>query len=363
MAVAAESYSNIPICLVLDNHSLIDGIKDVVEVGRLLRPVMHPDSRVILTTRCVDPTILGLLEDAFLMPMEALRFSVVETQQLLAMSGAADTTHETSTEIRTITCGHAALTTLLVRQMVVGCFEVGTSQAPSLDVTVYLLQILDQLGEQDRRLMYACALLGSGSGRELARLFGKPCADGLRRLSAAVPLVRMDCRGDAATFAVHGLAREVYMDLDYRERRIPGWTDIRKGALLALDDRGDYAQLFSELLQESSALEMSEWLERRGRHLMQMGNHGLIHDALEACGTGMMLARPHLLLLSAELLRDRGAYGDALHKARVAKDLAGYSGDDELRYFSCLLVARLQIDMGLVADAVESLGEAITLGE
>jgi DNA-binding SARP family transcriptional activator len=176
-------------------------------------------------------------------------------------------------------------------------------------------------------------------------------------------LVRTDSRGDAVTFAVHDLAREVYADHEYREQRIPGWVDIHRGALLAFDDREEYTHLFLELLREGSALEISEWLERRGRRLLQMGNHGLLHDALAACGTGMMLARPHLLLLSAELLRDRGAFGDALHKARVARDLAGYSGDKELSYLSSLLVARLQIDVGLVADAVESLGEAIAIGE
>lgn len=348
-------------CFVLDDVRLVQGdtLSDLID---LLCSTAAVGSQLLLVTRCDDPTLLGVFRNAMVVSLESLRLSDVEAQEILTTHAGRTWDDHVLERLQAIAHGQAATLAVLARHVAAGSLDRVLGGRPSIDIRSHLYRLAtEQLDEADLAVLYACSILGSGTVSALRRVVPSVDVGQLERIAESVPLVRADAGYGDAGFRVHDLARSVYTDDVFVRDWIDGSACIRDLAHEQLDERQDYDSLFGHLLRLGDADQLSQWAERRGRRVLSRGNHSLMGEVLQAIGQRSSLARPSLLLLSAQVLRETGDYAEALRKASVARDLARFEGDDLLKYSASLMVARMQIDLGLMADGAQTLESALDL--
>ncbi|MDO9107609.1 MAG: bacterial transcriptional activator domain-containing protein [Coriobacteriia bacterium] len=253
--------------------------------------------------------------------------------------------------------GHAATVAVLARQIVVGSFGEDT---PNMDLSAHLTALAQsQLGANALETLCAGSMLSSASLLALEGVLGRSARDDLLKIASRIPLVQYPLPEAPALFRIHGLAAAVYgqsdfvcaMGLDHRE--------MLNRTIRVLAEQGEYVRLFELVESESDSVLANEALLRHGSQLLAVGGVDLLVSVLEMVPTRQTLLSPRLLMLQVELLREKMLFEEAMNKALVARDLAEIEEDGAASSEAHMLLARLQMDRGLMSDAAINLERVV----
>lgn len=348
-------------CIVLDNVGAGAEPDALRELMRCASSAL-PAGRLVATSR-EQGLGVALCTDALLIGPSELRMVTGETRSLLEAATGAPVSDDAIEKAMCVSQGQAAVLRLIARSM---CIAPGDDlmQIPiEPNMQGYLQQLAaQQLSRAQIALLYALCLLATGSCCELVQAFHGAVARDLEHLSLCVPFVALVRCGGAVTFAVHELAICAYTDVDFVRDYVDDPKEIRSAALALLDGRGEYERLFRVLLSFGDIDGLVCWAEARGRALLDKGSITVLHEVTARIGPTRVIRSPRLLLLEAASLREVSKFREALKKATVACSLADFEGDGSISVEARLTMARLQMDLGWMGEAAESLQRARETG-
>ncbi|MDO8986637.1 MAG: BTAD domain-containing putative transcriptional regulator [Coriobacteriia bacterium] len=350
-----------PLILVLDDVGANTSPQDLVaSITRLRASGPSPDV-VIVTTRADSTDWIADCSPDVVVGVDGLAFSESETAEAMRLQCGRAMGDDLVDTVLELSRGHAATTAVLARQMVLDPLGSG---APNMDLNAHLtLLARSQLDERAMPTLCALSMLSSGSVASLESFVGRSVRGDLRRIASRIPLVQYPLGDARSTFGVHELASSVYGSREFVDAARLDYNNMLEQALRVLDERSDYLRLFQVVDGACDAGLAERVLLRHGRELLAIGGLDLLTSVLELVPTRRMLLLPRLLLLQAEALREKMCFEEALGKAAVARDLAGIEDDHHALAEALLLLARLQLDRGLVGEAIESLRRILEVRE
>jgi ATP/maltotriose-dependent transcriptional regulator MalT len=354
---ALQQLPNSPVCVVLDNMTLEPDASGytLANAAAELARCTHSASRIVVTSRCDSAHIISALGANAVVSADILRFSDAETRALVDGVAGDEWDHALVAPLRELTGGQAAMLSILARHVASGTLAGLLEGTLSLDVKSQLVQLSAQLSAESLEILYVASMLGYGTAAEVRQLLPVASSRTLQSIADVIPLFRVGGGTSPGTFVVHDLAVAVFTDSEYAALNVRGYHTLRDSALRELDYLGRYELLFSRLLQEEDDEQLAEWVEKRGRRLLERGNLKLLRAVLDGVGAKGGLRRPRVLLLYAGLLRELAEFSEALRKAVVAKDLAFTEAERDVRQDALLMIARLRIDLGFLGEAAVSL--------
>ncbi len=323
----------------------------------------HEPSRLVVTTRWESAEVAQGLVGALVLSAEILRLDDDESTEVIGLYSSGAELDPLVTHIARAASGRVATICVLARQAALGSLTDSLEGMPSIDLTAHLRELLDaQLDDRAQHCLYACALLRTGGIVELERVVGRPVLHELEVIGHLMPLVDVEREAGLLRFRVHDIAAEVYEEECFRRLGESG-PDRLSGLLSAtLDSLAASSRLealFLLALRRAGTDVVVSWALQEGHRLLESGALGLLSDVFVRLGGAEVVRYPRLLMLQAGLLREQSLYDEALHKTRVARDLARSEGDVATEVQALMVEARLQLDMGLPAGASDCLERAI----
>lgn len=350
-----------PLILILDDVGVNTSPQDLVASIARLRAFGPSPDVVVVTTRADSADWIADCSPDVVVGVDGLAFSESETAEAVRLQCGQSVGDDLVDTVVELSRGHAATTAVLARQVVLDSLGSG---APSMDLNAHLTQLArSQLDERAMQTLCALSMLSSGSVASLESFVGRSVRGDLRRIASRIPLVQYPLGDARSAFGVHELASGVYGSREFVDAARLDYNTMLDQALRVLDERSDYLRLFQVVDGACDADLAERVLLRHGRELLAIGGLGLLSSVLELVPTRRMLLLPRLLLLQAEALRERMRFEDALSKAAVARDLAGIEDDHTALAEALVLLARLQLDRGLVGEAIESLQRILEVRE
>jgi len=347
------------LCLVMDGLNTPLPVPQVELLAKTLRDNVHPDSKLVITTRLSDnigqsdlPTLVIAAGD--------LEFSDTESLSLARVLQRESTTTELVVQMRDVARGQAALLSVLLRHCAVTARDSGECVRPPADLSFLLARLArTQLNRPQIELVALCALLRTGAvadcgGGDLSALV----AD-MRVVSEALPLFRIQGVGCSTRFDVHDLLCSAVLDSDAWPTSYVGQLDQ---ALRCLDASNRVEEMFEVLIRHSDRGLIAQWLERRGSDLLARGGVVALEKCFDVIGAGTLVRSPSLVLLHARTLRETFELEAALGKAVVAENLANCDEDAAVALESIMTQARVLLDMGRLDVAATQLERALQLG-
>jgi DNA-binding SARP family transcriptional activator/ATP/maltotriose-dependent transcriptional regulator MalT len=350
-------------CVILDNLSLQDGLCAVDSVRDILTRASPKGYSLIVTSRVLPSQYLADVGSWAVVDAEDLRFSRSEIAQLMECDEELDAEHVERAHV--LTLGQAALLSVVCRHEKTLDLDTAVAGQPlPLDMAGLLVSsAATQLSAKQIRILYACVLLRHGSLAELRSVVQDIRPRSLYAIARCIPLLRVSVENDVdIRFHAHDLAVVAFTDESFVGACVKDADGIFDSVLHVLDERFDHGRLLGLLIDQDDTERLASWLERSGRRLLETGDTRHLEGALSRIGRGALLKRPALLLLQAAMLRETSDYSESLRKAKVARDLAGYERSNGVHLDALMLVARLQIDLGLMHDATESLESILESG-
>ena len=349
-------------CVVLDDVPPTTPVEAFTELHRCIRGAL-PAARLIVTSRHSGLAV-PILGDALVIGPAELRMSTAEVRTVFEAATGEAVGEGTLLKALEVSQGQAAAVRLLARSMCLrpaeSVFGVPGGQT---DYQEYLKTLAaQQLSRHHLRVLYAVSLLASGDSMEIAELFDERITRDLERISLCIPLVALEARDCGTNFVVHDLAIAAYTDAAFVGEYVDDRDALSCAVLRLLDQRRDYGRLFRVLFERNDPEQLLEWTELRGKALLDDGSYTLLSGVMRRLGPGRTLRSPRLLLLEAASLRERAEYKEALRKASVARSLAELDDDRAVLAEACMMMARLQMDMGRAGEAAESLERARSVG-
>jgi len=348
-----------PLTLVLDDvgsaadpHELADALSRLRSFGP------SPDT-VIVTTRAESAEWIASLSPDTVVGAEGLAFSAGEVRAAVGLLGDQDASRQLLEHIVDLSRGHPATVAVLARQATVQPVLADTA---GIDLSAHLSVLAkSQLDGGLLETLCALSLLSSGSLSSLETCISRNPQGDLRSIAARIPLIQYPVGPNRSGYGIHALASSVYGSRDFMESVGLDYSDMLNRAIAVLDGHADYYRLF-QLVEGSSDLEIAvHVLLRHGSDMVAAGGLCLLESVLELVPTRITLLTPRLLLLQVQILREKMCFEEAISKAAVARDLAEIEEDAEALTEALMLLARLQIDKGLMAEAVLSLERVLTV--
>ncbi len=336
----------------------------IADVARKVSVVSGGHARVLVTTRWESTEVVAQLPQSFAISADALRLNEAENREVVLLYCDSETSDEVSSAILAASDGRVATACVLARQHAIGPDGAALSSRPSLDLRHHLLSLAhSQMDSRALRSLCGAALLRHGSPDSLARVVGWECATDMGLLSELMPLLAVGDGAGDEWFRMHDLAAAVFEDETFAALSAADAAQLVVGALGELDGLSRHDELFALAARRADPDVIESWLINRGDRLLDTGSLELLDRCMSRLGPGRVLRRPALLLLQAEMLRERMTFDEALRKALVARDLAVHECDPEVSTSAQLAAARLQMDLGLMASAAQSLADAVSTGE
>ncbi|MDP2232190.1 MAG: BTAD domain-containing putative transcriptional regulator, partial [Actinomycetota bacterium] len=346
-----------PFALILDDLSPGTDPGDLLAGVARLRELGPSPATVIVTTRADSPAWIARLSPDVVIGLDSLALSPEQVMEAMRLHCGADLAQEHLDRVLEASRGHAATVAVLARQIVVGSFGEGT---PNMDLSAHLTALAQsQLGASALETLCAGSMLSSASLLALEGVVGRSARDDLLKIASRIPLVQYPLPEAPSQFRIHGIAATVYghsdfvcaMGLDHRE--------MLNRTIRVLAEQGDYVRLFELVESASDSALAREALLRHGFHLLAVGGVGLLVSVLEMVPARQTLLSPRLLMLQVELLREKMLFEEAMNRALVARDLAEIEEDGAASSEAHMLLARLQMDRGLMSDAAINLERVV----
>lgn len=314
---------------------------------------------VVVTTR--DDVPLFSSAQLLVIKADCLRFSDDEAQSVLDLYGHAGWTPDERRQLVTLSGSWAALLVVLARQSRFSSVKRVVEGGVSPDVYAHLRRVAEeQLSADEIRTLCVMCLMKHARHRQLEQVIGRSPRPALKRIGSVVPLVQVEGSGpDLGTFRVHDLARDAFADACFAVKHVPDFSGLVVAACRELDRGGRHEDVLALALEHLDDAGLVSWTLREGHEVLASGGLRLLQGVLERLGPSVLLRSPTLLLLHARLLRETSAYREALRKATVARDIARFQEDQAVLSDALLMIARMQLDLGEMADAVRSLREIL----
>lgn len=324
--------------------------------------------RVIVTTRWESPEVFEQSAGVTLLQADHLRLDDGECRQVLKRYLTAEVDAHAAEELMRLSAGRAATVCVLARHIALGFFGCRENGSPSrsapLDLAAHLNKLVDmQLDDRLKALLYACALLKSGTGDEVETVVGRPSVSDIQMLGKLMPLVTVSGSGTTCSFRVHDLAAEIYEERCFTQ---PDSTRFHSAQLLErvlenFDATGRHDALFALALRRAPSRLLAEWMEEAGTRLFESGGIKLVEMVFSRLGSVNVSRSSKLLFLNARLLREKNEQERALCLARAAYDLALAEGTEKLAAEALMLSARIQMDNSLMTEAVKVLPKILEM--
>ncbi|MBS3957669.1 MAG: hypothetical protein KGZ40_09135 [Clostridiales bacterium] len=354
-------------CFVLDDLCLAGA---GAEISLLLHLVEQEseDSVLLVTSRGDDRMSgeggSGLGSGFFEVGIADLRMTQEESMALVGLLVGSDEHDAQLEQVARQGMGHVALLSVLAKRLALG--SVGRPRGDT-DLSALLLRLADhQSGASTHELLYALALMGNLSSAESKKLgleLDLGCAEAI---SDRIPLVTVVATGLGGSFVLtaHALAQEVFGSRRFRSL-LNSVTDarIRDGCVSLLEARGDFDRVIELLFLDQSTERCLDWLEVNGSAMVRNGLRLPLKAALDAISMELLVTRPSLLLLSAEIDLDTYDRQASLVKATAAQGIAECEGDLQASAQALMLIARNYMDDSSPLRAAETFEKLLSLPE
>ena len=348
-----------PFTLVLDDVGSASNSGELADALSRLRNYGPSPDMVIVTTRAESPEwIAGLSPDAVI-GADGLALSADEACAVVSRISGSGKSAESIEHIIDLSRGHPATVAVLARQAAV---QPTLADTPGIDLSAHLsLLARTQLDDRLTETLCMLSMLSSGNVSSLESCIDRGAHNDLKCIAARIPLIQYPIGASRSVYGIHALASSVYAGRDFVESAGLDYRGALERALSVLEEQADYHRLF-QLVASSSDLELVvRALLRSGSDLLAAGGLELLESVLDLVPTRRTLLTPRLLLLQVQALREEMRFEEAMGKAAVARDLAEIEDDQETLLESLMSLARLQIDRGLMAEAVPSLERVVSL--
>ena len=313
-------------CVVLDDLGDLLEEADGQNIATIARCLRSRSARLVVTTRSIESwNAADVCEFALVGPNET-HLTLEEATGLVAYSDS----RLTEQEIETLwgACGgHVAFFRLLCSQADEYGLNPETLRTASLDA--WLERIISTLLEgRDATALEAALLLQTGSADDLGAIGVTDPEAALSRISQVLPLATVTReKRPGVRFRMHDLVDGFYSDH-------PGIHQDRNALLLSgvikvLTARGDYARACELLVRKADDTASIDWLGKCGEPALSSGHCARLSQLVESIPIGLLMGKPRLLLLWADVCCEMGQTEDAYSKSRAARSLAGHEGDTD----------------------------------
>jgi DNA-binding SARP family transcriptional activator len=360
---ALSALSPTGICIVLDALRLDDALSAVATLSHEVTRVAG--AQLVVTARDIPEEGYASLVGFHFIEPDELRLDSGEIRKAVLLLGGQNPQAETVSAILEASSGQAALACVLAKHLV-SRGGAGVWHVPATaDLTTLLLGLAEhQLAPHEKELLYIVGVLGSASIADIRALGREIEADGLIRIAAKIPLVRIDegHLGLGATAHMHAVAQEVFTSRRFSSPLNIDEEDLFGRALSVLEHRGDFDRALSRLAcKPNGEQDLADWLERHGGQAVAQGSRLAVREAIASLPTPALLSHPRLLVVGARLEADLSLSDEALVKAAAARDIACSNGDTELEAEATLVMARALIDQCRLDEALDCLERASSL--
>jgi len=318
--------------------------------------------RVIVTTRWESPEIFEESAGVTLLQADHLRLNEEECRQVLKRYLTGEMDVHAVEDLMKLSAGRAATACVLARHIALGSFQRGGNGSPGgsvpLDLAAHLNKLIDmQLDDRLKAVLYACALLKSGTGEEAETVVGRSAVSDIQMLGKLMPLVAVSGEGTTCRFCVHDLAAEIYEERCFIQPDSARFQSahLLERALENLDATGRHDALFVLALRRAPSELLAGWTEKSGSRLYESGGLKLLAMVFSRLGPINVSRSSKLLLLNARLMRGKTEQEKALRLACAAYDLAFAEANEKLAVEALMLRARIQMDNALMAEAAQAL--------
>jgi len=341
-----------PFTLVLDDVPADLPASELMSAITKLRSHGPSPETVIITTRRDSPEwIVELAPDLFFGAAN-LKLSDQQTARAMEMLSGQSVSSAQLARAVELSRGHAATIAVIARQMPVG----PDSGRSTIDLNAHLrLLACAQLQPDELETLCALSMVAAGRMSSVGSILGRQVNSDAQHIASRIPLLQVPGPEGSSTFKIHDLASEVYSSPEFVAAVGLDYRHLLGRAIEVLAKESEYLRLFELVLIADDSLLATETLLRSGQQLLAIGALNLLASVLDLVPTRETLLSPRLLLLQAELLRERMQFEDAMSKAAVARDLAEIDEDAEVLAPALMLLARLQLDCGLISEAACSL--------
>ncbi|HEY3317402.1 MAG TPA: BTAD domain-containing putative transcriptional regulator [Coriobacteriia bacterium] len=342
-------------CLVIDNLAELNDWSALSRIRQILSRAASADHCLIVTSWKMGEVPQGV-GTGWLLEADDLRLSQEEGDELARRLYGSDLEPTTVRGLLSSCSGHAALFAVLARHHRLRVAAPASSVAPASHLRQQLQYLAaTHLSPLQRSGLTAASLLSTGTANDIQAVLDQPFSQSeLRQLSECIPLIRV-ARSETGTleFDMHDLGRAVFAKSE--GTKPCGFEECTQRALGILASRGEYSRLFELALLFPEVANLPGLLEQHGRRLLDVGGASLLRRALESTRVEVLVQRPALLLLHAQLEQYLGNYREAASKARIAADLAHYAAKDSTSLAATLLLGRALLASGDARQAREVL--------
>ncbi len=310
-------------------------------------------SLVLITTRETTADILAVLSPAAVVGSAHLAFSADEMRAILGSSCVAEVSDDDFAWVSEVSNGHPATVAVLARQLALG---VQDREGSDIGLSAHLCALAKaQLDTAHMRSLVLVSMVSTGETTCLSESADCDMRSEIAFLASKIPLVRDLSATDGVHFRVHALAGNVYGSRRFVESVGLDFEPLLDVAIDALDKQGDFIRMFELARSSGDADRIVDLVLRRGGNLLESGGVEVLASILESVPARRTLLSPQLLIVSANVLREKMQFGEAMSKAIVARDLAEIEDDQRVLCDALMLLARLHIDAGSMAAALASL--------
>jgi DNA-binding SARP family transcriptional activator/ATP/maltotriose-dependent transcriptional regulator MalT len=352
-AALNERCSTARVCVVVDGLSSVDATERALELQRLFG-ALGPGSLLVVTSREDCQVLAKGFPDMWTVGSQELAFTRLEIGELL--EGIAEDVATGEVErLEGATAGHPALLAVLGRHAVLRGGSEDADEPPLALLQLVRRMASDYLDHQQTQLVWAAALLGSGDQALLRRVVHGH-TDSLHEAAQVFPLLRLtELQDGSLGFEMHDLARGALLADD----AVPLATDarevIRHRAYDALVGARRVDEFLMLLLRVGSDDETIQQLARHAPRLLAGARMDLVAQALAAVDASLLVREPRMMLLAAQIERERTDYEQALRMVQACAEISQHDRDRVLERDSLLLMARLRVDSGDISGAEATL--------
>lgn len=340
------------VLLVIDGANGLSGDQELMNLASELTRSTSPESRVVVTCRrfdadpSVNPSAVWFVEE------QDLAFTLPEILELLPESRESDRDAEAG-RVYDYCLGHPAITRILMRHG--GSYD----DVRPRDLIWQTERIISKLDEDAVASLYIASILGRGAVDSLSRC---ALACDLRAdwsaLSRAVPLFHVfRLPNGARSFRAHAVLCDVLERLVSRRMCEDDRAFVRSVALEQLSRDCDYIRLAAALEVHGTQDEIAAWCECDGASMLRHVGHPSVARLMAKLPSISIASSSRLLLLRSHVQRAWGSTAAALESAIMARRIAEVDEDVSGLVTATLLIARLNLDRGMIGESRKVLEE------
>jgi DNA-binding SARP family transcriptional activator/ATP/maltotriose-dependent transcriptional regulator MalT len=353
IAALNERCSNASVCIVVDGLSSEDATGCTLELRRVFE-ALGPGSLLVVTSREDCQALAAGFPEMWTVGSQELAFTRLEIRELLG-GISEDVAGGEVERLEEATAGHPALVAVLGRHAILRGGAEGTGEPPLALLQLVHRMASDYLDHQQMQLVWAAALLGSGDQALLRRVVPSH-TEGLHKAAEVFPLLRLtELQDGSLGFEMHDLARGALLADDAVPLEADAREAIRHCAYDELVGARRVDEFLMLVLRVGSDDELIQQLARHAPRLLARARMDLVAQALASVDASLLVREPRVMLLAAQIERERTDYEQALRMVQACAEISQHDRDRLLERDSLLLTARLRVDSGDISGAEATL--------